>query len=217
MRPLLSFLLAVVLPFAAQAQSAVVKSDEVRAELVAHAPQGLVPGQPVWLGLAIEHQPEWHTYWKNPGDSGLPTTLDWKLSSGATAGEIAWPTPKRLPVGPLMNYGYDGKLLLPVPVTIAPGFKGDALDVKLSAQWLVCKDVCIPQQGEFSLRVPAQAATAAHAKLFEAAWAAQPQEVTVAMTSAELVDGAKALRVAITGLPAAWQGKELAFFPRPPA
>src|SRR6185369_6612861 len=57
------------------APSAVVKTGEVRAELLAHAPEGLAPGKPVWLGLAIEHQPHWHTYWQNPGDSGLPTTL----------------------------------------------------------------------------------------------------------------------------------------------
>ena len=70
----------------------VVKTEQVRAELVAHAPQGIAPGQPVWLGLAIEHQPHWHTYWKNPGDSGLPTTLQWELPAGVKAGEVEWPT-----------------------------------------------------------------------------------------------------------------------------
>src|SRR5688572_7244634 len=197
---------------AAAAQTAVVKTDEVRAELVAQAPQGVGPGKPVWLGLVIEHAPHWHTYWKNPGDSGLPTTLSWQLPAGASAGEIAWPTPQRLPVGPLINYGYDGRLLLPVPLTVTPEFKGESLDVKLSAQWLVCKDVCIPQQGEFALRVPAQASTAAHAALFNAAWAAQPKDIAGAQARAELTEGAKALRVSIDGLPAALHGKELAFF-----
>ncbi|HVK32018.1 MAG TPA: thioredoxin family protein, partial [Burkholderiaceae bacterium] len=157
------------------------------------------------------HQPEWHTYWKNPGDSGLPTTLNWQLPAGVTAGEIAWPTPTRLPVGPLVNYGYEGKLLLPVPLTLPADFKAEALDVKLSAQWLVCKDVCIPQQGEFALRVPAKASTAGHAAAFAAAWAAQPKDAATA-ARAELVDNAKALRVAVGGLPEAWRGKELAFF-----
>jgi thiol:disulfide interchange protein len=203
--------LALALPAVTAAQIASVKTDEVRAELVAHAPQGLVAGQPVWLGLAIEHAPHWHTYWKNPGDSGLPTTLNWQLPAGVTAGEIAWPTPTRLPVGPLVNYGYEGKLLLPVPVTLPADFKAEALDVKLSAQWLVCKDVCIPQQGEFALRVPAKASTAGHAAAFAAAWAAQPKDAATA-ARAELVDNAKALRVTIGGLPEAWRGKELAFF-----
>jgi thiol:disulfide interchange protein len=203
--------LALALPVIAAAQSATVKTDEVRAELVAHAPQGLAAGQPVWLGLAIEHAPHWHTYWKNPGDSGLPTTLTWQLPAGVTAGEIAWPTPTRLPVGPLVNYGYEGKLLLPVPLTLPADFKADALNVKLSAQWLVCKDVCIPQQGEFALRVPAQASTVGHAAAFAAAWAAQPKDAATA-ARAELVDDAKALRVAVGGLPEAWRGRELAFF-----
>jgi thiol:disulfide interchange protein len=197
---------------AAHAQSAVVKTDEVRAELVAHAPQGVSAGKPVWLGLVIEHAPHWHTYWKNPGDSGLPTTLTWQLPPGVAAGEIAWPTPSRLPIGPLVNYGYEGKLLLPVPAEVASDFTGESLNVKLSAQWLVCKDVCIPQQGEFALRVPVRATTAAHAALFDAAWAAQPKDAAEAKVSAELVDDAKVMRVAIGGLPAALQGKELSFF-----
>jgi thiol:disulfide interchange protein DsbD len=192
--------------------AAVVRTDEVRAELVAHAPEGVAPGKPVWLGLSIEHARDWHTYWKNPGDSGLPTTLSWQLPAGVTAGEIAWPTPLRLPVGPLVNYGYDGKLLLPVPLTVTPEFKGEALAVTLAAQWLVCKDVCIPQQGEFALRVPAQATTAAHAALFQSAWAAQPKDAPDATARAELVDDAKALRVSIVGLPAPLHGKELSFF-----
>jgi thiol:disulfide interchange protein len=206
------FALAAVMAVAAHAQSAVVKTDEVRAELVAHAPEGVSAGKPVWLGLVIEHAPHWHTYWKNPGDSGLPTTLTWQLPDGMSAGEIAWPTPQRLPIGPLVNYGYEGKLLLPVPVEVASDFKGESLNVKLSAQWLVCKDVCIPQQGEFALRVPAKATTAAHGALFNAAWAAQPKDAAEAKVSAELVDDAKVMRIAIGSLPVALQGKELSFF-----
>ena len=203
---------ALVLPAAALAQGAQVKTDEVRAELVAHAPDGVAPGRTVWLGLSIEHAPHWHTYWKNPGDSGLPTTLNWQLPAGVTAGDIAWPTPQRLPVGPLVNYGYEGRLLLPVPLTVA-SVAGDALDVKLSAQWLVCKDVCIPQQGEFALRLPLQATTAAHAARFEAAWAAQPMSLPDAAARAELVSAGQALRVEVAGLPEAWRGKVLSFFP----
>ncbi|MBC7940485.1 MAG: protein-disulfide reductase, partial [Chitinophagaceae bacterium] len=76
----------------AAAQGATVTTPQVRAELVAHAPEGVSAGKPVWLGLKIDHQPHWHTYWKNPGDSGLPTALEWTLPAGVTAGEIAWPT-----------------------------------------------------------------------------------------------------------------------------
>ena len=70
--------------------------------------------------------------------------MEWQLPA-ASAGDIQWPTPAKLPIGPLLNFGYDGTLLLPVPVTIARDFKGQSLDIKLHAEWLVCKDVCIPE------------------------------------------------------------------------
>jgi len=215
MPPLPRLLLIAALPFVAalaHGASAVVTTEQVRAELLAHAPDGISPGKPVWLGLQIKHQPEWHTYWKNPGDSGLPTTLIWQLPSDVGAGEIAWPTPKRLPVGPLMNYGYEGELLLPVPLTVSPGFAGKTLDIKLSAQWLVCKDICIPQQGEFTLNLPVQASTALHGAAFERSLAAVPQAAPGSRARAELADGAKILKISVSGLPVALQGRPLSFF-----
>ncbi|MEZ5620197.1 MAG: protein-disulfide reductase DsbD family protein [Burkholderiaceae bacterium] len=195
----------------AASPSAVVVTPQVRTELVVHAPDGVVPGRTIALGLLIEHQPGWHTYWKNPGDAGLPTTFAWTLPAGVSAGEIAWPTPQRVPLGPLMNYGYDGRLLLPVPISIPPGFAAEALEIALRAEWLVCKDICIPEGGEFALRVPARAASASHAAEFDAAKAAIPVTLPDAAASAEVAAGALKLRV--TGLPPSWKGRELAFFP----
>jgi thiol:disulfide interchange protein DsbD len=215
MRHALSFIaLLAALPALAALPGPVVTTSQVRAELVAHAPDGLAPGKPAWLGLKLEHQPHWHTYWKNPGDSGLPTTFTWQLPTGVSVGEIEWPTPARLPIGPLLNYGYEGTLLLPVAVQVPAGFQGDTLEVKLHAEWLVCKDVCIPEGGDFVLRVPAQAATAGHAALFAVARSALPQPVAGAKASAAIEGSALVLRVA--GLPAAWQGKALAFLPETP-
>ena len=198
-------------PLAAAATGPVVTTPQVRAELVAHAPEGVLPGKPLWLGLKIEHQRDWHTYWKNPGDSGLPTKLDFTLPKGLQTGPVQWPTPARLPTGPLMNYGYADTLLLPVAVTVPQDFKADALEVKLQAEWLVCKDVCIPESGEFSLHLPAQAATAAHGALFASAQAAVPQAAQGAQATAAVQEGA--LVVQVTGLPATWQGQTLQFFP----
>ncbi|HLL12650.1 MAG TPA: thioredoxin family protein [Rubrivivax sp.] len=201
-------------PSLATTPGPVVTTPQVRAELVAHAPEGLSPGKPMWLGLKLEHKPHWHTYWKNPGDSGLPTALEWTLPAGAQAGDIQWPTPAKLPIGPLLNYGYEGTLLLPVPLTLPAGFAGEALEVKLRADWLVCKEVCIPEGGDFVLQLPAQAATAAHAGLFAAARAALPIAVPGASASAQVEPDALKLRVA--GLPAAWHGKPVAFLPETP-
>ncbi len=198
-------------PQAHAAAGAVVVTPQVRAELVAHAPQGLAPGQPLWLGLKIEHKVHWHTYWKNPGDSGLPTTLTWQLPDGVQAGDIQWPTPSRLPIGPLMNYGYEGTLLLAVPVTLPAAWQGEQLDVKLQAQWLVCKDVCIPEEGEFSLSIAARAASAGHRELFDTTTARLPQPAPGVQGSAE-VQGAE-LVLKLRGMPAAWQGQPLSLFP----
>lgn len=201
---------ALLFPLLAAAQGAVVTTEQVRAELVAHAPEGLEPGKPAWLGLLIKHQPHWHTYWRNPGDSGLPTRMDWQLPAGVTVGEIQWPTPQRLPVGPLVNYGYEGELLLAVPLTIGPEFKGGSLKLQMLADWLVCKEVCIPESGEFALELPAAAATAGHAAQFERARAGLPQALQARIAAA--VEGPQ-LALRIDGLPAAWRGRELQAFP----
>ncbi|MBP6579587.1 MAG: protein-disulfide reductase, partial [Acidovorax sp.] len=133
-----------------------VTTPHVQAELVAHAPQGVRPGQPLWLGLQITHQPDWHTYWKNPGDSGLPTELTWQLPAGLDAGDIAWPVPHKIAIGTLANYGYEGTVLLPVPVTVtqtfAPGPLAKDVTVQLKASWLVCRKECIPEEGNFTLQ-----------------------------------------------------------------
>ncbi|MCP5286610.1 MAG: thioredoxin family protein [Burkholderiaceae bacterium] len=203
------------MPAAAAAQGAVVTTPQVRAELVAHALEGVVPGKPLQLALRIAHQPHWHTYWKNPGDSGLPTNLTWTLPAGVQAGDVQWPTPKKLPLGPLVNFGYEDVLLLPVNVQLPADFKAPALDIQLAAEWLVCKDVCIPESGEFSLKLPIGAAATAHADDFANHRDTLPVPAPGAQGRAEVRSDAsgQTLVVTVDGLPAAWQGREVAFFP----
>ena len=195
--------------------SSVVTTPYVRAELVAHAPQGVAPGQPLWLGLQITHQPGWHTYWKNSGDSGLPTELAWQLPAGLDAGEIAWPLPRKIPIGTLANYGYEGTVLLPVPVTVAstfaPGPLAQEAAIRLRASWLVCRKECIPEDGEFTLQLPIRSTTALNGAAFEAAWAAQPQAVN-GDSQARIVDG-NALQISVHGLPEALRGQALDLYP----
>ena len=178
---------------------------------MAWAPEGVSAGKPVWLGLQLAHQPEWHTYWKNPGDSGLPTMLEWKLPAGIDAGEIVWPTPKKIPIGTLANYGYEKTVLLPVPLTVAPGFNALQLDIKLKASWLVCRKECIPQEGEFTLSVPAKSSTAMNSQLFAATFAAAPKPLAGGSSGIQVGDDG--LKISLAGLPPALQGKTLAFFP----
>ena len=195
----------------------VVATERTRAELLAHAPDGLEPGKPVWVGLQLAHQPEWHSYWKNPGDSGLPTKLEWKLPVGVLAGEIAWPMPRKYPIGTLINYGYEHTVLLPAPLTITPEFKpsllGGALEIKLKAQWLVCRRECIPEEGEFLLAIPARSAIALHGPVFQESFAAQPKQLAGKATAT--IDETS-LRLRVSGLPADFRDKPLEFFPEAP-
>ena len=200
----------------AAAGSSSVVTPHVRAELVAQAPDGVGPGKPLWLGLSITHQPEWHTYWKNPGDSGLPTQLEWQLPAGIDAGEVAWPVPKKIPLGNLANYGYEGTVLLPVPMTVSPAFNPGPLakeaTFQLKASWLVCRQECIPEEGSFTLQLPLQGTTALHAAAFDAAAAAHPRDLPALGGSSAQVEG-DAVLLRVAGLPPALQGQTLEVFP----
>ena len=126
----------------------------VDAELVA-ATDAIVPGQPLTVGLKLKHQSEWHTYWQVPGDSGLPTRIEWKLPAGFTAGPIEWPHPKRLPTGPLVNFGYDGEILLLTTIQVPADLPvGSRVTLAGKAEWLECKDVCIPGDSDIALTLP---------------------------------------------------------------
>ncbi len=225
-RPLIAALLmfASLLVGAANAQSpakAVVSTAQVRAELTAYAPEGADAGKTVWLGLQLTHQKDWHTYWKNSGDSGLPTTLQWTLPSGVTAGEIDWPLPKKIPIGNLANYGFSDTVLLPVPLTITPDFKAGSasneIEIKLKANWLVCRQECIPEEGEFALKLPVKGSTAINSAAFKTAFAARPLGLANAALadSSVQIDGSK-IKLTVRGLPAALRGKTLDFFPETP-
>ena len=125
----------------------VVKTEHVEAELIAEKAAFQV-GQPVTVGLKLRMEPQWHTYWKNPGDSGLPTRIEWVLPEGWKAAPIQWPHPQPLPVGPLMNYGYEDEVVLLTELTPPANASAGKVPVKARAEWLVCKDICIPEKGE---------------------------------------------------------------------
>jgi len=117
-------------------------------------------GQTYHLGLRFELAEGWHIYNRNPGDAGLPPELDWSLPAGATIGELEWPAPQRLTEGTLVTYGYTGT---PMLVVAAKG----AGDIKLHANWLICRDICVPEEANFSLDIhPGKPAPSAQAKLF---------------------------------------------------
>jgi thiol:disulfide interchange protein/DsbC/DsbD-like thiol-disulfide interchange protein len=134
--------------------AAPVRTAHVEAELVAER-TALIPGSENTVALRLVMERGWHTYWQNAGDSGLPTTLAWKLPPGLQASPIQWPAPRVLPVGPLVNYGYEGEVLLPSDITTAPDFlSGKSVTLSARADWLVCKEICIPEGADLSLTLP---------------------------------------------------------------
>lgn len=206
--------------FPAQAQlfDSLLKSEPVSSKLLVQAPDGITPGQTFWLGLQLKHHGDWHTYWQNPGDSGLPTRLQWILPSGLTAGDIVWPLPKKFPLGHLANYGYDGTIVLLVPVQVAGDFRTPAdgqLSIGMKATLLVCSNVCVPQDVSHTLVVPTEGSTTMQASRFEIA----RQEIPAALPApqmVELADGGRTVVVRVEGLPKDWRGQMLSLFPITP-
>jgi thiol:disulfide interchange protein DsbD len=156
----LVLLLAAVAPVSAHAlESAPVSSKRAVATLVTET-NAMEPGKPFRVGLRLRMADGWHTYWKNPGDAGVPPDV---TIEGAAQSPIDWPTPRRVAEGPVMTYAYLGEVLLPVTVTAPDG------TIKAHAQWLICKDICVPEEADFSLTLPVGApALSAQAGLFAA-------------------------------------------------
>ncbi|NGX17317.1 thioredoxin family protein [Wenzhouxiangella sp. XN24] len=146
-------------PPATAADPAPLRTDHLDSRLVA-AQEAVVPGQPLQVGLWLEHDPEWHTYWLNPGDSGLPTRIQFDLPPGFDAGPVQWPIPERLPAGPLVNFGYGGTIVLPVLLTVPGDLQAESVTLNARADWLVCRVECIPGEGEYTLTLPVAPTTA---------------------------------------------------------
>ena len=149
---LISLLWLLALPcFASQSIS--VDTGKVTASLVS-SHNAVPPGGKFHVALRTALDDHWHTYWKNPGDSGEPVHIDWTVPEGMTQGDIAWPLPQTLATGPIINYGFEGTPLFPVefivPDTAEPG---SVIIVDADFYYLVCKDVCIPEQGKASLPI----------------------------------------------------------------
>ncbi|HEX4037537.1 MAG TPA: protein-disulfide reductase DsbD domain-containing protein [Acidobacteriaceae bacterium] len=123
-------------------------------------PAQLYPGQSFTAGLDFKMEQGWHVYWSNAGDSGEPPTAAWKMPAGVTASAFEYPAPTRLPLGPLMDFGYENEVVFPVPMQVAADFKPTAPNATIAAQltWLVCREVCIPGRGDVAVTRPALAA-----------------------------------------------------------
>lgn len=145
-----------ILSLSASAAPSLTATGSSRNAVVTLVPEvgSIQPGKPLWIGLHIKLAPEWHTYWKNPGDAGLPTRIRWRLPEGFSAGEIQWPRPERIPAEPLMSYGYDNEVVLLTEIRTPAAIGAGELKIGGRVDWLECKEACLPGKAELDLTLP---------------------------------------------------------------
>ncbi|MFN3353253.1 MAG: protein-disulfide reductase DsbD family protein [Brevundimonas sp.] len=160
MRPLSSLVLILIawLATALGAAAQIQRTERIAAELTPMTAWA-TPGSTVIVAVRQDIKPGWHTYWRNPGDSGGPTTLDWTLPEGVSAGDIVWPLPERQRLQDLMNYGYSDEVYLPVPIEVpADVAPGEILRLSVDALFMVCSDeMCVPDEMTLTLALPVAA------------------------------------------------------------
>ena len=143
-----SFLFAAGLP--ALAASSSVDAPHVQVQLMV-LPQGLNRGEAADAGLYFKIEPGWHIYWKNAGDAGLPPHIQWILPEGIAVGDLQFPAPKRLPLGPLMDFGYEDEVLFPLKLNVAETAKPGPAVLHANVNWLVCQSSCVPGRADLEI------------------------------------------------------------------
>ena len=172
-------------PGTIQANDPAVVSTEHATVTLMSEPATVAADQTLWLGLRFELIPHWHVYWRNPGASGTAPVIRWTLPVGWETGEVHWPVPKRIRVGPLVNYGYEDAVVLLVPVRVPPGpLPAGPHTITADTEWLVCQVECIPETGRLALTLDHTGSgtptdTATH-ELFNATRAQWPEPTTLA-------------------------------------
>jgi thiol:disulfide interchange protein/DsbC/DsbD-like thiol-disulfide interchange protein len=192
-----------------------VATENVKARLVSEV-KSVGPGQVFWVALELNIRDGWHTYWRNPGDSGQATKLTWQLPPGFTAGDIVWTTPHRFEIAPLVNYGYAKHAMHLVQITAPKDLKAGTVALAAKASWLVCSDVCIPEDAALQLQLPAGGSAggvdAADSPLFTAARGELPSAQPAA-TSARIQGDQLIITLGKEWGPTLSQIQSLSFFP----
>ena len=205
--------LAICLGLAAPTLAQVGPSPHARVRLIADA-ETATPGSTQWVAVVMDQDPGWHTYWRNPGDAGEATQIAWTLPDGWRAGAIDWPVPKRLPLGPIMNYGYEGRAVLPVPISIPTGAKlGSSAHLTAKVDYLICAEICVPGEAVAQLDLPIAAGPAplnpqGHA-LIQSALASVPRAGAVTATFQQT---GREVRLSAAGSELAGTGAANAYF-----
>ena len=183
----LPFVLAAALPAHAVSNSA--DAPHVHVQLLLDSAH-LYRSEPVYAGLYFKLEPGWHVYWKNPGDAGEPPHIKWTLPNGVTAGPLQFPPPKRLPLGPLMDFGYEGEVLFPIDIHVAESVPLGPVVLHAKVDWLVCRESCIPGKAELEVTQDVRVQPAgglrelsADSELWRRAWKPLPDSAPKALNA----------------------------------
>ncbi len=213
LRRAISLLLAFAVLTCASAPAQIPSANVIHVALLGEQ-DSIAPGQEFWVGIQFRMDQGWHIYWVNPGDSGEPPRVQWRLPAGFQAGELQWPHPERLVTKYSTDYGYAGQMLLLAPIrspaSLAPGGKAQLAG---TVKWVVCREVCIPGKTEVALSLPVQrGATPQPSRLFEEARKRIPQPAPAHWRARARAEKDAFLLSLETGQPMA----QAAFFPLQP-
>jgi len=210
---LVTLLTALLAPAtAAMAASPPVQTDHLQSRLVSEA-TAAVPGTRLTLGFLLEHDPHWHTYWRNPGDSGLPTELELTLPDGIKAEPIAWPYPQRFELSDIVNFGYGERRLIPVSIMVPADYAAKSLPVRASANWLICEVECIPGKAEYALELPVAPTADVDSRWADDFAAALADLPRAALATLAVAEDADAITLTLVGLDAAAAPAQWQWFP----
>jgi len=148
----------------------IIQTDHVESELISEV-KSIQPGEPFWVALRLEMEEHWHTYWRNAGDAGLQTTIDWNLPEGFEASDIYWPHPRKIYLDDLANYGYEGETFLLVKITPPKTIDQKEIELKAKADWLVCKIECLPGGAKYNITLPVKNETPQTSEKWQKAFA----------------------------------------------
>ena len=174
-RSIVLLLAVAMLAFVGRSNAQVPAQPNLKLEFISEQAAS-APGQPLWVGLLFRLEEGWHIYWQNPGDSGEPPKVQWELPPGFVAGSIRWPQPIRLGSGSVVDYGYEGQVLLMAPIQRPSSRNATPLpNLSADVKYIVCRDVCIPEKAHLTLSGPAGGDWAPWHALFEQTRAQLPK------------------------------------------
>lgn len=214
--PCLKLIFIIVFLVSATILTGCKNSDPVKAQLISEV-KSIQLGQTFCVALRLEMAKQWHTYWRNPGDSGMPTKIEWHLPDGFRAGEIQWPTPQKIETPHDVSFGYEGEVFLLTDIKAPDAVEsGSSVEIAARVDWLACKELCVPGHADLILNLPVDSKKSEPDKRWVRGLAATRRNLPQKFSDWEVKASAKNGQIFIHILSPPWFKKELAdisFFP----